>query len=220
MPLRAILFDHDGTLVNSEPIHFDLWVTVLSRYGISLTEQQYKEHYAGVPTNANAIDVVRRFQIDVTPEAIAEEKNAATREFLRGNSFPLMNGALDAIMDFRERGLTLGIVTGAGFEGVDATLRANDLGSVFSAVVSGDDVSLSKPAPDCYLLAMKKLGVQASECVAIEDTQHGLKAAHAAGIRCLAVPTPMSMHHDFGDALAVLDGMPNVIEYVRHSLLR
>lgn len=218
MQLRAILFDHDGTLVNSEPIHYRMWTQVLQRYGFTLTEQQYKDHYAGVPTPANAIDLVQRFGIDESPEQLAEAKNAATRAYLERQSFPLMPGVEAAISFFHSAGLKLAVVTGASVNGVQTTLQVNEFKDYFSAVVSGDDVQASKPAPDCYLLALERLGVSAAECLAIEDTLHGLEAAFRAGIDCVALPTEMSRHQDFNLAVAVLGGMPETVEYVRKIL--
>jgi len=215
MPLRAILFDHDGTLVDSEPMHFRMWAAVLARYGVTLSEQQYIAHYAGVPNPASAADIVRRFGLNEDPANIVAAKNAAAREFLRASAYPLMDGALAAIAEFRRTGLALAVVTGAGANGVRATLRAHDLGDHFATVVSGDDVRASKPAPDCYLLALERLGLPAADCLAIEDTQHGLRAARAAGIRCLVLPTPMSRHHDFEGAEAVLDGLGQAMAHVR-----
>lgn len=218
MQLRAILFDHDGTLVNSEPVHYRMWAQVLQRYGLALTEQQYKAHYAGVPTPANAIDLVRRFGIDESPEQLAEAKNAATREYLDRQAFPLMPGVEEAISCFHSAGLKLAVVTGASANGVQTTLRVNEFTDYFSAVVSGDDVRASKPAPDCYFLALERLGVTAAECLAIEDTQHGLEAAFRAGINCVALPTGMSRHQDFRSSVAVLGGMPEAVGYVRKAL--
>jgi HAD superfamily hydrolase (TIGR01509 family) len=218
MPLRAIFFDHDGTLVDSEPVHFRMWATVLARYGVTLSEQQYVAHYAGVPTPASAFDLVRRFKLDESPAVLADAKHAATNEFLLKSAFPLMNGVLAAIAEFRRAGLELAVVTGASGNGVHATLRANDLQHHFATVVSGDDVRASKPAPDCYVLALERLGLHGADCLAIEDTQHGLQAAYGAGIRCLALPTPMSRHHNFDCAEAVLDGMPQAVAYVQQLL--
>lgn len=218
MSLRAILFDHDGTLVDSEPVHFTMWATVLARYDVSLSEQQYIAHYAGIPTQANAIDMVRRFKLNEEPARLAAAKNSATNDFLLRSAFPLMSGVLGAVAEFRGAGLELAVVTGASANGVHSTLRANNLQHHFATVVSGDDVRSTKPAPDCYVLALQRLGLQATDCLAIEDTQHGLQAAHGAGVRCLAVPTRMSMHHNFGRAAAVLDGMPQAVEYVRELL--
>ncbi|WP_427028094.1 HAD family hydrolase [Halomonas sp. H2] len=218
MQLRAILFDHDGTLVNSEPVHYRMWAEVLQRYGFTLSEQQYKAHYAGVPTPANAVDLVQRFEIDETPQKLVEAKSAATCEYLEQQAFPLMPGVEEAISYFHGAGLKLAVVTGASANGVQTTLRVNKLEHYFSVIVSGDDVRASKPAPDCYLLALQQLGVSAAECLAIEDTQHGLEAAFQAGINCVALPTEMSMHHDFHLAVATLGGMPAAVEYVREVL--
>lgn len=218
MQLRAVLFDHDGTLVNSEPFHYRMWAQVLRRYGFTLTEQQYKARYAGVPTPTNAIDLVQRLGIDDSPEQLAEAKNAATREYLDRQAFPLMPGVEEAIVCFHSAGLKLAVVTGASANGVQTTLRANKFNRYFSAVVSGDDVRASKPAPDCYLLALQRLGVSSGECLAIEDTQHGLEAASKAGIDCVALPTEMSKNQDFNLAVAVLGGMPEAVGYVRNAL--
>jgi HAD superfamily hydrolase (TIGR01509 family) len=215
MPLRAVLFDHDGTLVDSEPIHFLIWKAVLAPYRFLLTEEQYRERYAGVPTLANARDLVQRFGVAEDPAVLAEAKNAATRDYLRRSAFPLMPGVREAIANFAGLGLRLAVVTGASAFGVDATLRAYGLASHFAVVVSVDDVRHSKPAPDSYLLALERLGLPAGDCLAIEDTEHGLAAATGAGIRCLALPTAMSRHHDFSQAAAVLDGMDAAADYVR-----
>jgi HAD superfamily hydrolase (TIGR01509 family) len=215
MALGAVLFDHDGTLVDSEPVHFLVWKEVLAPYGFALTEQQYREHYAGVPTLANACDLVQRFGVAEDPATLAEAKNAATRDYLRRSAFPLLPGVREAIATFTGLGLRLAVVTGASAFGVDATLRAHGLASHFAVVVSVDDVRHSKPAPDCYLLAIERLGLPAAGCIAIEDTEHGVAAAAGAGISCLALPTAMSRHHDFTQAAAVLDGMDAAVDYVR-----
>lgn len=217
MALRAILFDHDGTLVDSEPVHFQTWVGVLAGHGVTLSEQQYITHYAGVPNRAGAIDIVQRFGLNLDPVALAGVKNDAIDEYLLRSAFPLMEDVLDAVNEFHRAGLTLAIVTGASSNAAHATLRAYDLQAKFATVVSGDDVRASKPAPDCYLLALERLGFEADECIAVEDTQHGLQAARGAGVPCIVVPTRMSRHHDFTGALAVLGSMAEAIAYVRNS---
>ena len=203
MPIKAIFFDHDGTLVDSEPIHYQLWRDVVAAHGVALAEALYRDCYAGIPTADNAVDLVARFAIDATPESLADAKNQATRRFLACNAFPLMPGVSDLVPWCHGAGLRLAIVTGAGHDGVQSTLRQHALGDFFETVVSGDDVAHSKPAPDCYLLAVRRLGLLPSECVAIEDTEHGVNSAAAAGVPCLAVPNEMSRQHDFSQATAV-----------------
>ncbi len=214
MKLRAILFDHDGTLVDSEPIHYQLWNQVLGRYGVTISEDVFNSVCAGMPTITNAHDLIKRFKICVNAQDLAEEKHAVTKEFLVDHAYPLMPGVTDAIRELHAQGLNLAIVTGANQHSVGATVRSYSFDRHFEFVISADDVQKSKPAPDCYLLALEKLGLKAEECLAIEDTEHGLNAAADAGIPCLVIPTALSSAHNFDRATAVLNGMPEAVEYI------
>jgi HAD superfamily hydrolase (TIGR01509 family) len=218
MKLRAILFDHDGTLVDSEPIHYQLWTTVLNRYAVTMTEEVFNSVCAGMPTLTNATDLIKRYHLEVMPAALAEEKHELTKAFLADQAFPLMPGVNEALHTLMEQGLTLAIVTGANKHAVGATVRSYLFDRHFACVISADDVQQSKPAPDCYLLALETLGLLPEECLAIEDTEHGLKAAAQAGIPCLALPTALSVNHNFELATAVLSGMPEAVEYIQRKL--
>lgn len=218
MKLRAILFDHDGTLVNSEPIHYQLWCKVLDRYGISMSKEVFNSQCAGLPTIANATEIVRRYGLEIAAEELAEEKHTITKAFLVDNAYPLMPGVVDAINEFVTQGLKLAVVTGANNHSVGATVRSYDFSRHFEFIISADDVQKSKPEPECYLLALEKLGLNPEECLAIEDTEHGLLAAVQAGIPCLALPTELSVTHNFDRADAVLTGMPEAIEYIRNRM--
>ena len=214
MAIHAILFDHDGTLVDSETIHCRMWTQVLQSHGVVFSEALYKAHHAGVPTAANAVDIVARFGLPVAADELARAKDAAVTAYLARDVFPLMPGALEAIAFFRRAGLRQAVVTGARRHGVESSLRGHGLAGSFSTVVSADDVPRSKPAPDCYQLALERLGLQPHECVAIEDTEHGVEAAHSAGIDCVAVPHGLSEHHDFGRATAVLRDLYEAVEWI------
>ncbi len=214
MAIHAILFDHDGTLVDSETIHCRMWAQVLERHGVVFSEALYKAHHAGVPTAANAVDIVARFGLPLQAEELARAKDAAVTAYLARDVFPLMPGALEAIAFFRRAGLRQAVVTGARRHGVESSLRGHGLAAGFDTVVSADDVRRSKPAPDCYLLALERLGLQAHECVAIEDTEHGVEAARSAGIDCVAVPHVMSEHQDFGRATAVLRDLHEAVDWI------
>lgn len=214
MTIKAVLFDHDGTLVDSEPTHWRLWQDVLRTHGAILTEQHYKDYYAGMPTAANAADLAERFAIDRTPAALAEDKYAITRSFLSRSAFPLMPGVREVLPLFQASGLRMAIVTGAGRNGVAATLKAHSLDGIFETIVTADDVRYSKPSPDCYLLAVANLGLEPEDCVAIEDTEHGVAAAAAAGVACLAVPNEMSKHHDFSRATQVFSDLLSTVAWV------
>lgn len=213
-PILAVCFDHDGTLVDSEPIHFRLWRDVLVPHGVTLTEEQYKERYSGVPTLANARDLVDRHELDVPADALAMDKHRAMSDFVTQSAFPLMPGVPDAVARLRARGLRLAVVTGTAHISIAATLREHGLADQFETVVSAEDVVHNKPAPDGYLLAARRLRLDPAQCVAIEDTEHGVNAAAAAGVPCVAVPHDLSRHHDFSRATVVVDTLPDAVAWI------
>jgi HAD superfamily hydrolase (TIGR01509 family) len=215
--VRAVLFDHDGTLVDSEQVHADLWRTVLARFGKSFSIAEYKKYYAGIPTRANAIDMVRRFGIPEQPELLIELKEAALQAYLTEQPFPLMPGAFEVVHCLNAAGLTLGVVTGAGAGGVRSTVNSHFPHAPFATLVSGDDVARSKPAPDCYLAALSRLSLASKDCVALEDTETGVRAASAAEIRCIAVPGPLSDHQDFSLATYVATDLKDAVAWMVHT---
>lgn len=213
MRFKAVLFDHDGTLVESEGQHWALWNQVLAPYGFALTKAQYKDFYAGVPTDANAADLVERFGVQETPQVLARLKNESAQAYLQAHAFPLMPGVRESIAGLQAAQLRLGVVTGARAYAIQATLRSHELAATFETVVSADDVVHSKPAPDCYLLALQRMGLPPQEAVAFEDTEHGVAAAVAAGMACVAIPTEMSANHDFSAATVTLPSMQDAVRW-------
>jgi len=187
MNIKAVLFDHDGTIADSEQVHFELWRDVLHKYYVELSHDEYKSLYAGIPTTTNAKTIVEKHSLEVEPTILALAKAEITNEYLVKQAFPLMKGALESVQYFYEQGLAVGVVTGAGREGVKSTLKNHGLEKYVSVVVSGDDVKNSKPAPDCYLLAAEKLGLHPWECLVIEDTYNGSLSAIRANMECIGV---------------------------------
>ena len=207
MKLKGILFDHDGTLVDSEVTHFQLWKRVLEKHNVELAEQGYKDFHSGTPTPKNAEILVEKYSLSIIPKELADEKEVATHAYLKDQSFPLMPDSLATIQHFHNVGLKLGVVTGAGRFGVKSTLQTYQLEDYFDVITTGEDVPLSKPSPDVYLLALEKLGLQANECIAIEDTENGIRSATAAGLICCAIRNDYSASHDLSIATKVFDNM-------------
>ncbi len=203
MALKALLFDHDGTLVDSEMVHFAMWRTTIAAYGGDLTEAVYIDHCVGVPTPQTAEAMVALLKLPVEPAVLAAQKNAATRASLAREPFPLMPDTR-AMLDLgRARGLKMAVVTGANGDGIRRTISGYGLESFFDEAISADDVARSKPHPDCYLLAMERLGVKPEECFAFEDTHAGVSAAANAGLRCVAIRNVYSAKHDLSRAVHV-----------------
>lgn len=211
---QAALFDHDGTLVDSEAVHLDLWRTILAEEGCVLTPAQFKAHCVGIPTPTTARKLVELFGLACPPEGLAARKSEATAAWLKSRPFPLMPHAREAIELCADAGLRLAVVTGAGRDGIASTLEAYGLASTFAVIVTGADVPRSKPHPDCYLRAVDLLGIPAAHCVSFEDTDNGVRASLAAGIRCIGVRHAFTEAHRFDGVDALFDDIGDAARWL------
>lgn len=201
MCIQAVLFDHDGTLVDSETTHLALWRQVLAPLGVNISDQEYWQTMLGVPAEQNAQDLVKNKQLSVTAEALVAEKVRLTQAFLVDDVFPALEGASDLLQSISGR-VPMGLVSGAQRFCIEASLAAHGWESCFEHVVTGDEVVHNKPNPEGYLLACQLMGVDPAHCVALEDTQSGVRAAAAAGLKVVAIRNQWSLSHDFSQATA------------------
>ncbi|MFZ8200873.1 HAD family hydrolase [Alteromonas portus] len=205
--MKAIFFDHDGTLIDSEMTHFKLWKTMLAGMGKELTFEYYHTRMAGISVMNNASDIIRDFSLALSPHALFKQRRALTLQFLEQQAFPLMRGAKEALMSCKTCGLRVAIVTGGARLAVEKTLSFYGFEDIVECIVSSDDVVEGKPSPDCYLAALSQMKLAAHEVMAVEDTEFGLQAAVSAGIKTAAIPTPLSASHDFSAALGVFENL-------------
>ncbi|MCW8090542.1 HAD family hydrolase [Alteromonas sp. ASW11-130] len=209
---KAVLFDHDGTLVDSEEIHFTLWCEILKEHGVTLSRHFYSEVMAGIPLVKNAYDAVDAFSLRVDAKVLIKKKQQRLKDFLSNNAFPLMPDARMAVERCLQRGQQLAIVTGGSRIATDKTLSEYGWQRAFSVTVTVEDVKESKPAPDCYKKALSLLGVTANEAVAVEDTEHGMQSALDANLRCIVIPTALSSKQNFSKASAQYNSLATCLK--------
>ena len=196
MSLKAIVFDFDGVIANSEPLHFRGYRAVLAEEGITLSEADYYARYLGFD-DVGAFEAIGRHQgVAWSGARIADlvARKAARLEALERDVSVLFPGAADAIRR-AAAALPVAIASGARGEEIRRVLDREHLLGCFTAIVAAEDTPVSKPAPDPYLRALALLApaagdrLRAAECVAIEDSQWGLQSARAAGLHTVAVTT-------------------------------
>ena len=185
--IEAVVFDLDGIIVDSEHVWDDVrqelaeerggrWQERASRDMMGMSSPEWSRYMHDViglsesPEEINA-EVVRRME-------------AGYRERL-----PLIPGAVEAVERLAAR-WPLGLASSSNRELIDLALESSGLGRLFAATVSSEEVARGKPAPDVYLEAARRLGVQPGRCAAIEDSENGILSAKAAGMRVLAIPNP------------------------------
>lgn len=199
MSLKAVLFDHDGTLVDSESTHMELWRRAVEPFGGFITDDEYWQGLLGVPCEQNAELIIQLRSLDISVDTLVEAKLRHTDQFLASGCFPQIDSA-DRVLRELAGILRLGLVSGSQRVCVEASLKGHGWSELFEQVVTGDDVVENKPNPASYLAAMELMGLSAGECVAVEDTQAGVMAASAAGIRTVAIRNQFSASHDFSPA--------------------
>lgn len=205
-PLQAVIFDMDGLLANTEPIAYQATATLLAEdFGITTTEADEAWSTTLVGKSGRAVWqlIVDRFHLPVElprDQPRLRDRNHAIYMRLLAAGVAPMPGALELLRACHAAGLRLGLASSSGFESITTVLDTLQVRPYFTAITSGQEVPRSKPDPAIYLLACERLGVNPQDAVAIEDSGPGVAAAHAAGLRCLAVPSHQTANHDFSTA--------------------
>jgi HAD superfamily hydrolase (TIGR01509 family) len=192
--IRAVVFDFDGVIANTEPLHFQALRDVLAQQAVALTEAEYYDRYLGYDDVGafGAIAANRGVQWDPGHVAGLVARKAARLEALEGAASVLFPGAAAAIRRMAEE-CPLGIASGALRAEILHILNREDLAGFFPVVVAAEDTPTSKPAPDPYLRAVEQmaaatgLALAPSDCVAIEDSRWGLESARSAGLRTVGI---------------------------------
>lgn len=197
---KALLFDLDGTLVDSEHFHFNTWNELLAESNIQLEYTDFLKNYAGIPLPGNAARLKELYHIESPLELLISRKENLTVERLRTSVINLMPFVQETLDFFKSRGLQMVLVTASKRPDVDEMFKKNGLNQYFDFLVTRSDVTNSKPDPESYNLAVEKLGLQKSECLVFEDTLNGLRAAKAAGLTCFAVQANTDDHNKLADA--------------------
>ncbi|OAI43133.1 hypothetical protein AYO41_02745 [Verrucomicrobia bacterium SCGC AG-212-E04] len=184
-PFAAYLFDCDGTLADTMPLHYRAWRATLDPLGVDFPEEQLYQ-LGGTPTQRIVEILSEQHGLNLSAAEVARQKSEAFVALL-DEARPVdevMRIALGATSD----GKKIALVTGSARWVVERILDAIGARDLFSTVIASEDVSHGKPAPDCYLEAARRLAIPAVECLVFEDTRTGIEAATAAGMQSVFVP--------------------------------
>jgi HAD superfamily hydrolase (TIGR01509 family) len=181
---RALLFDLDGTLAETDSLHLPTWVDALEPYGVDIDEEFYRERISGRSTG----EIVGDLLPDLSEEegaSIGDAKEASFRE--RAAGLEPLPGLLDFVQEGKRRGMHMALVTNAPKENVGAILPALKLQDYFQTVVLAAEVGAVKPDPAPYEAALERIGVSADEALAFEDSVSGIASSVAAGIPTVGI---------------------------------
>lgn len=211
MNYRAVLFDMDGVIVDSEPLHAEVYKQTLKKYGYDMTDEQYKRHIFGKTDEVGLRDYFDTMGIAADPLLVLADKAKAYLEYAPDKLVPYQ-GVIELIRDLTERGIVLALVTGSVRADAELTLRTFGIRDFFTVVVTAEDIMRSKPDPEGYLKGAAALGVSAADCVIVEDSPSGVQAAKAASMPCVAVTSGHTAEELTGATLVIDRLRPGCID--------
>jgi beta-phosphoglucomutase family hydrolase len=191
LDLDALIFDMDGTLVDSMPFHEKAWDVMLPELGVSIDRFEFFTWSAGLTNREIFPRLLQRAVSSEELAALADRKEAIYRDCYRPH-VALMPGALDVIRRAEQSNVRVAMGTAAPPENVELVVDGLSIRRHFPVIVGGNDVANGKPDPEVFLKAAARMGVSPSRCLVFEDTPAGIKAAFRAGMHCVAITTTLT----------------------------
>lgn len=196
--IKALIFDMDGVIVDSEPLHLIAYQELFAKHELEYSEDENRE-FLGRKDVEMAGVLIERYQLPYTNEELVSAKEHILSRLLveRAVARP---GLLSTLESAQACGLLMAVASSATLPTIELVMDTLKIRQYFHNLSSGDEVPRGKPAPDVFLLAAKRLGIAPEHCLVIEDTLNGLRAALAGGMFCVAIPCDATRHQDHSEA--------------------
>jgi HAD superfamily hydrolase (TIGR01509 family) len=208
--IKAILFDMDGVIVDSEPLHKKAYYKMFKDVGIEVPDTLF-ESFTGQSTLRICQKLCLDFNLKQAPEDLVSLKRKHFKYiFASDANFQLIDGVLDLIIDYTKNGLKLVLASSASMVTINNIFNRFKLDQYFIAKLSGADLKASKPHPEIFIKAANISGFKKEECIVIEDSTNGIEAASGAGIYCIGFDSFHSKNQDYSKADLVVDDLSQI----------
>lgn len=184
--IQAVIFDLDGVLIDSKKLHYLAWKKFWAKRGITHTWKDFMKFFG--MDNKNIFPLIYKNLSARKIDALGEEKERYYRQIAKGVLHPT-NGTVALLESLKKSRYGIAIATSTPKSNISFVLKQTGLKKYFSAVICASDVKRGKPHPEIFLKAAKALGAKPQDCIVIEDSVHGIEAAKAAGMKCIALTT-------------------------------
>ncbi len=213
--LKSIIFDMDGVLVNSEPVHYRAYLMALEKWGKSLTYDEYKK-YIGT-TNIVIIEgLIEKFNLPIDAKAFNEIMKGYKAFLYERDGYPSVDGVTEMLRSLKNAGYSMAVASSSPHENILLATEALGIQEYFDQLISGEGVPNPKPAPDVFLKAAAALGTRPEECLVVEDSCHGVCAARNAGMPSIGFVNPDSGDQDLSCATRLTKSLREVnADYVK-----
>jgi len=207
--MKAVIFDMDGLMIDSESLHLKAWNVLLKKYRVQITEEDWSKH-VGSTAEESAHKFKKEFGLSESEKKLLEIKTEHFKHLLK--TIQPNKGLIELLDRLVSDKIPIAIASQSGRELVKYVLKCLNL-TVFQYISDRGQHIRAKPAPDLYLDTAKHLGVEPQDCLVLEDSGIGVHAAKAANMTCYAIPSPEAKNDDFSMADRVLVSLEEVYEH-------
>lgn len=207
--MKAVIFDMDGVLVDSQPYHFKADIDTMAEYGV-IKDQKFYESFAGTLTADRMRTLKEMFGLDVPVEEMTIKRENMILDIMGKEDIKPVSGIPEFLRSIEEKGLTTAVASSSDYKLINLILDRLKIAQYFDSVTSGSDVKRGKPSPDVFLLAAERIGIEPAECLVVEDSENGVKAAKAAGMKVLGYINPTSGKQDLSLADFITDDFKKI----------
>lgn len=215
--MKAVIFDMDGVLFDTERVCMKAWMAVAEKNGLPGMEELFNR-VIGLNANDSRQMVLKAYGEDFDYPAFRQESAEYFQKDIRENGLPIKPGVPETLEWLKGSGYRVGLASSTRSESVLSHLKQAEMEDYFSVVITGDMIEHSKPRPDIYLLACRKLGVEPEWTYAIEDSPNGIRSAHAAGMWTIMVPDMIVPDEEMRQlSRVILKDMREVLVYLQQE---
>ena len=197
--MKAVIFDMDGVIIDSEPLHFDVCIEVLKKIGLS-GEKEYFNKFVGVTNPTMWKTVKEEMGIENSIEELINIQVSLTVELFKNSPIGAIDGIIDLMKQLKKKKIPCAIGSSSPQIFIDAVVEKLEIKDYLKFALSGETLPKSKPDPMIFLKVAENLGVESKDCLVIEDSKHGVQAAKSAGMKCIGFINPNSGNQDLSKA--------------------
>jgi beta-phosphoglucomutase family hydrolase len=201
--IRAVIFDMDGVIVESEHLHIKAEQQTMLKHGVRISAEELHT-YTGTTAEFMLTELIKKYKLNTTFERVFDEKEEFMFKLLEKETRPT-KGVIELLKKLKRKGIKLGIASSSHRNLIEYILRRLNIVRLFDFVVSAEDIANSKPNPEIFLRSARGLSVEPVECLVVEDAKLGVEAAKNAGMRVVGYRNPNSGDQDLSRADMIID---------------